>query len=144
MLEGQCVKKLVLIGLMLAIAGCGPVAKKGEAAIRARDAAMDAAANKLIVTRETKVDGHPKFTELGPVQGRCGNDPTGQETFPEENLREAAVRKYGDRVNAIVNAYGYFVVGNAASAVSEPGSSQGHFECNGTAIQFAEAASAGK
>ena len=132
-------KKLVLIGLMIAVVGCGSVVKKEEAAVRARDATMDAAANKLIVTRETKVDGHPNYTELGPVQGRCGNDPTGQDTFPEDNLREAAVRKYGDRVNAIVNAYGYFVVGFAASAVSEPGSSQGHFECSGTAIQFAQA-----
>jgi hypothetical protein len=138
------VKKLLLFGLMLAIAGCGAAAKKDEAAVRTRDATMEAAAQKMIVTRETKVDGHPKFSELGPVQGRCGNDPTGQETFPDDNLREAAYRKYGDQVSAITNAYGWFVLGNAASEVSEPGSSQGHFECSGTAIHFAETASASK
>ncbi len=142
--EANEVKKLVLLGLMLAIAGCGSVAKKEEAAIRTRDAAMETAAQKMIVTRETSVDGHPKFTELGSVQGRCGNDPTGHETFPEDNLREAAYRKYGDQVNAITNAYGWFVLGNSASAVSEPGSNQGHFECSGTAIHFAEAAPASK
>lgn len=136
-------RKLVLVGLILALAGCSSV-KKEENTMRARDAAMDAAASKLIVTRETKVDGHPNFTALGPVEGRCGNDPTGQDTFAEENLREAAVRKYGDQVNGIINAYGWFVVGNAASAVSEPGSSQGHFECSGTAVRFAQATPATK
>jgi hypothetical protein len=137
------VKKLVLLGLILAFAGCGSV-KKEEATIHARDAAMDAAANKLIVTRSTSVDGHPKITELGQVEGRCGNDPTGQETFPEDNLREAAYRKYGDQVSGIINAYGWFVVGNAASMVQEPGSSEGHFECTGTAVHFAEATPATK
>lgn len=137
-------RKLLLLGLMLAVAGCGPVAKKEEAAVRTRDAAMEAAARKLVVTRDTKVDGHPKFTELGPVRGRCGTNPTGQDEFPEDNLREAAIRQYGDRVSAITNAYGFYVVGNAASMVSQPGSSQGHFECSGTAIQFAEAAPATK
>lgn len=137
-------KKLLLFGLIAALAGCGSVVKKDEAVVRARDATMESAAKKIIVTRETTVDGHPKFAELGPVQGRCGNDPTGQETFPDDNLREAAYRKYGDQVNAITNAYGWFVLGNAASEVSEPGSSQGHFECSGTAIHFAEAASASK
>jgi hypothetical protein len=136
-------KKLLLLGLTLAIAGCGPV-KKEEAKIQTHDAAMEAATQKIIVTRSTSVDGHPKVTDLGPVEGRCGNDPTGQETFPEDNLREAAYRKYGDQVSAITNAYGWFVVGNAASEVSEPGSSQGHFECSGTAIHFAETASATK
>jgi hypothetical protein len=137
------VKKLVLVGLMLALAGCGSV-KKEEATIHTRDAAMDTAANKLVVTRSTSVDGHPKITELGPVEGRCGNDPTGQETFPEDNLREAAYRKYGDQVSGIINAYGWFVVGNAASVVQEPGSSEGHFECSGTAVHFAEATPATK
>jgi hypothetical protein len=136
-------KKLLLLGLTLAIAGCGPV-KKEEAKIQTHDAAMEAATQKIIVTRSTSVDGHPKVTDLGPVEGRCANDPTGQETFPEDNLREAAYRKYGDQVSAITNAYGWFVVGNAASEVSEPGSSQGHFECSGTAIHFAETASATK
>ncbi len=136
-------KKLLLVGLTLAIAGCGSV-KKEEAKIQSHDAAMEVATQKIIVVRSTSVDGHPKVTDLGPVEGRCGNDPTGQETFPEDNLREAAYRKYGDQVSAITNAYGWFVVGNAASEVSEPGSSQGHFECSGTAIHFAETASATK
>jgi len=136
MAEVNEVKKLVLLGLMLAVMGCGPFAKKEEAAIRTRDAGMDAAAQKLIVTRSTSVDGHPKITDLGPVQGRCGNDPTGQETFAQENLREAAVRQYGDKANGITNAYGWFVVGNSASMVQEPGSSEGHFECSGTAVHF--------
>lgn len=129
-------KKLVLLGLMLAVIGCGPLAKKEEAKIQARDATMDAAAQKLIVVRSTSIDGHPKITDLGPVQGRCGNDPTGQDTFPEENLREAAIRQYGEKVNGITNAYGYFVVGNSASMVQQPGSSEGHFQCSGTAVHF--------
>ena len=98
----------------------------------------------MVVTRSTSIDGHPKVTELGPVEGRCGNDPTGQETFPQDNLREAAYRKYGDQVSGIINAYGWFVVGNAASMVQEPGSSEGHFECTGTAVHFAEATPATK
>ncbi len=129
-------KKLVLLGLILAVAGCGPFAKKEEAKIQARDATMDAAAQKLIVVRSTSIDGHPKITDLGPVQGRCGNDPTGQDTFAQENLREAAIRQYGDKVNGITNAYGYFVVGNSASLAQEPGSSEGHFQCSGTAVHF--------
>ncbi len=135
--------KLVLLGLMLALAGCGSV-KKEETTIRARNAEMEAAAQKMVVTRSTSIDGHPKVTELGPVEGRCGNDPTGQETFPQDNLREAAYRKYGDQVSGIINAYGWFVVGNAASMVQEPGSSEGHFECTGTAVHFAEATPATK
>jgi hypothetical protein len=137
------VNKLVLLGLMLALAGCGSV-KKEETTIRARNAEMEAAAQKMVVTRSTSIDGHPKVTELGPVEGRCGNDPTGQETFPQDNLREAAYRKYGDQVSGIINAYGWFVVGNAASMVQEPGSSEGHFECTGTAVHFAEATPATK
>ncbi len=135
--------KLVLLGLMLALAGCGSV-KKEETTIRARNAEMEAAAQKMVVTRSTSIDGHPKVTELGRVEGRCGNDPTGQETFPQDNLREAAYRKYGDQVSGIINAYGWFVVGNAASMVQEPGSSEGHFECTGTAVHFAEATPATK
>jgi hypothetical protein len=138
--EANEVKKLVLLGLMLVMAGCA-AAKKEEAVVRARDATMDAAAQKLVVTRATTVDGHPRVTDLGPVKGRCGNDPTGQDTFPQENLREAAVRAYGDKVNGITNAYGYFVVGNTASLAQEPGSSEGHFECSGTAVHFDETAS---
>jgi hypothetical protein len=141
--EANEVKKLVLLGLMLAIAGCA-AAKKEEAAVRARDATMDAAAQKLIVTRSTSIDGHPKVTDLGPIKGRCGNDPTGQDTFPQENLREAAIRAYGDKVNGITNAYGYFVVGNTASLAQEPGSSEGHFECSGTAVHFDDTASSTK
>jgi hypothetical protein len=141
--EANEVKKLVLLGLMLAIAGCA-AAKKEETVLRARDASMDAAAQKLIVTRSTSVDGHPRVTDLGQIQGRCGNDPTGQDTFAGENLREAAIRQYGDKVNAITNAYGWFVVGNTASLAQEPGSSEGHFECSGTAVHFDETASSTK
>ena len=55
--------KLVLLGLMLALAGCGSV-KKEETTIRARNAEMEAAAQKMVVTRSTSIDGHPKVTEL--------------------------------------------------------------------------------
>ena len=127
-------KKLLLLGLTLAIAGCGPV-KKEEAKIQTHDAAMEAATQKIIVTRSTSVDGHPKVTDLGPVEGRCANDPTGQETFPEDNLREAAYRKYGDQVNAIVNTSVWFVSDDDYGAY-EPYTEGGYFECAGTAVHF--------
>ncbi len=136
-------KKTLLIVLTILMAACGEAAKVEKSA-QARDATMEAATQKMIVTRSTSVDGHPKVTDLGPVEGRCGNDPTGQDSFPQDNLREAAYRKYGSQVNAITNAYGWFVVGNSASMVEEPGSSEGHFECSGTAVHFVEAASASK
>ncbi len=133
-------KALALIVLMVTVAGCGQAAKD-EQAVRARDAAMNAAVAKMIVTREKSVPAHPNSTTLGNVQGFCRENPEADDRIPEgDNLREAAYRKYGDRVDAIVGAYRFFVPSTTLSQAGDPMAKQGHFECAGTAVHFAEAA----
>jgi hypothetical protein len=113
------------------------------AAIDASNAAMSEAVRKIIVVPGTVVPGHPGYTHLGAVQGYCERTPRGdQQLLHGDNLRQAAYRKYGPRVDAIIDTQAWFVIGPAASSEMEPGNSEGHFECAGTAVTFAGAGAA--
>jgi hypothetical protein len=134
--------RIVLFAAALAVAGCAGV-KHDAAALDARNAAMSQAVRKIIVVHGAAVPGHSSYTQLGAVQGYCERTPRGdQQIIPGDNLRQAVFRKYGARVDAIVNTQAWFVISPQASAVMEPGSSEGHFECAGTAVSFADAAPA--
>ncbi len=123
----------VLIGL----AGCGEV-KHEEAEIQARDAAMNAATKRMIVVTGTEIPDHPAYARLGPVQGYCEKKPNGDDqVIAGDSMKQAAYRKYGDRVDAIVQATAWFVPeGGMTSGVYEPYTPMGHFECAGTAVSF--------
>jgi hypothetical protein len=128
-------KKLAILVLVVAIAGCG----QAETAIRTRDAAMETATAKMIITRAKDIPGHPQYLELGKVRGYCMADPEANDIIPTgDNLREAAYRKYGSQVDGIVNAVAIHI-NDDYSAVAPPGSSPGHYECEGTAVHFANA-----
>jgi hypothetical protein len=134
--------RILLLAAALAFAGCADV-KRDAASIDASNAAMSQAVRKIVVVPGTAVPGHSGYTQLGAVQGYCERTPHGdQQIIPGDNLRQAAYRKYGPRVDAIINTQAWFVVGNQASAVMEPGNSEGHFECGGTAVSFADTAPA--
>jgi hypothetical protein len=128
-------KKLAILILAIAVAGCG----QAETAIRTRDANLEAATAKMIVTRGKDIPGHPQYVELGKVRGHCLQDPEANDVIPSgDNLREAAYRKYGAQVDAIVDAVATHI-NDDYSPVAPPGSSAGHYECEGTAVHFANA-----
>ena len=114
---------------------CGEAAKVQNAAV-ARDAGMDAATAKMIVTRAGNVPGHTDVA-LGKVQGRCGVNPEANEVIPTgDNLRQAAYRKYGDQVDAIVNASSVQI---NDEIIKDPDSTSASYtECSGTAAHFAD------
>lgn len=129
-------KKLVLIVLAVAMAACGEAAKV-ENKVEARDAAMDAATTKMVVTRGSNVAGHAQVVSLGKVHGHCMADPEANDIIATgDNLRQAAYRKYGSQVDAIIDASAYHVNDDYTPEVA--GSAAGHFECDGTAVHFAE------
>lgn len=129
-------KKLALLVLAIMLAGCGE-AVKTESAVRTRDAAMEAATAKMIVTRNTDVTGHPNTVQLGKVRGHCLQDPEANDVIPAgDNLRQAAYRKYGSQVDGIVDANVFHVNDDYTPEVT--GSAQGHFECEGIAVHFAD------
>ncbi len=132
-------KRLGLICLVVAVASCGEAAKVENAA-KARDAAMDTATERMVVVRGHDVPGHPQYVELGKVRGNCLANPEANDIIPSgDNLRQAAYRKYGPQVDGIVNASAFFVNDDYSTAsASQPGSTQGHMECQGTAVRFSK------
>jgi hypothetical protein len=129
------VNKISMLVLAVAVAGCG----QAETAIRTRDAKLEAATAKMIVTTGRDLPGHPQYVELGKVRGHCMADPGASDVIPNgDNLREAAYRKYGAQVDAIVDAVATHI-NDDYSPVAPPGSSPGHYECEGTAVHFADA-----
>ena len=129
-------KRLSLIVLAIFMTACGEVAKE-EAAVRTRDAAMDAATTKMIVTRASNVAGHSQYVTLGKVRGHCLQDPEANDVIPSgDNLRQGAYRKYGNQVDAIVDASAVHI--NDDYTPEAPGTASGHFECEGTAVHFAD------
>lgn len=134
--------RIAILAAALALAGCAHVHNRA-AAIDSRNATMNAAVRRIVVVPGATVPGHASFTPLGTVQGYCERTPNGdQQLLQGDNLRQAAYRRYGKRVDAIVNTEAWFVIGPAASSEMEPGNSEGHFECAGTAVSFARAAGA--
>ncbi|HEY6395633.1 MAG TPA: hypothetical protein VIX12_09460, partial [Candidatus Binataceae bacterium] len=67
-------KRILIACAMLAIVGCAQ-AKRQEAAVQQRDAAMDAATKRMVVVTANDVPGHSDLATLGLVQGNCGTDP---------------------------------------------------------------------
>jgi hypothetical protein len=103
--------------------------------------ALSAAIKKIQVVSHDKVKGHPDYTKLGPAQGFCFNIPnsTGGQLVHGDGLKAAAYRKYGDQVDAIINTTIFFV-SDDETAISEPYTENGYFECAGTAVHFTTAA----
>jgi hypothetical protein len=131
-------KKLVLLVLAIVMVACGEAAKV-ENKVEARDAAMDAATAKMIVTRDSSVAGHPQSSTLGKVHGHCKADPEANDIIAAgDNLRQAAYRKYGSQVDAIVDANAYHVNDDFSPEAASQGT-VGHFECDGTAVHFSDA-----
>jgi len=128
-------KKLSILVLAVVVAGCG----QAETAIRTRDAAMEAATAKMIVTRGKDIPAHPQYVELGKVRGNCMADPEANDIIPTgDNLREAAYRKYGSQVDGIVDAVATHI-NDDYTPTAPQGSPAGHYECEGTAVHFANA-----
>ena len=131
--------KLAAIVITVCIAGCASVAPPGvqqrAAEVRERTAAMDAASARIVVVDGTQIAGHPSYTTLGPVGGYCESTPQGDsQTLNGDTMKQAAVRKYGDRVDAIIQPTTQWV------PISSGGI--GYWRCSGTAVSFAAASTA--
>jgi hypothetical protein len=131
------VKRLSLLILAIIIIACGEAAKT-EDSVRARDAAMDAATSKMIVTQGNDLPSHSPYVTLGKVRGHCLENPEANDIIATgDDLRQAAYRKFGGRVDAIVDA-GAFHINDDYTPEAPPGSDVGHFECEGIAVHFAD------
>ena len=130
-------KRLALLMLAISMIACGEAAKV-ESAAQARDAAMDAATAKMIVTRGDSLPGHAQVIALGKVQGRCGVNLEANEVIPSgDNLRQAAYRKYGTQVDAIVNVSSVQIDNEI---IKDPDSTSASYtECSGNAVHFSGA-----
>jgi hypothetical protein len=128
-----------LLGIVaIAVVGCASVAppavQQRAEAIHERTAEMDSAVRRIVEVSGSTIPGHPNYTVLGPVSGYCEGSPRGnQEIIAGDSVKEAAVRKYGSRVDAIINS-------NAAYVAT--GGGTGYRECMGTAVSFAPTATA--
>jgi len=129
--------RLVLLFVALvALAGCSSVEQDATHLQQEQDA-ISAAVKKIKVVPGANVKGNPQYTALGRVEGFCFNRPnsTGGELVHGAGLKTAAYRKYGDKVDAIVNTSVWFVEDDDYGAF-EPYTESGYFECAGTAVHF--------
>jgi hypothetical protein len=139
-------KRLLLLGLAIALIGCADVktdehdVSQDVTHVEQQQDAISAAVKKIQVVHGAKVKGAANYTLLGPTEGYCFNRPnsTSGEVVHGDGLKTAAYRKYGDKVNAIVNTRIWFVPDDA-SAAFEPYTENGYLECAGTAVQFTAA-----
>jgi hypothetical protein len=127
--------KPMYIALAALVAGCAstapPAVQERAAEVRARTAAMDMRVSQIIDAKGADVPGHPQYATLGSVEGYCEQTPEGNgQTIAGDSLKESAVRKYGDRVNAIVNESAFYVSNSATGGA-------GYWQCTGTAVSFA-------
>ena len=131
-------KRLLLIVVALVVMGCSEVKKEG-AAIDARNEAEEAAVKRIVVVEGDKIPGHPKYTELGHVQGVCVRAPwyDDDSSIQRIGFKHAAYDQYGDKVDAIIKVDSFFVADNQSYGIAEPGSAAGHLNCQGTAVHFA-------
>ncbi len=125
------------VAAALAVAGCSAVAKE-DASIKTRNEAEEAAVKRIVVVEGDQVPGHPKFTELGRVQGVCVRAPwyDDDSSIARIGFKHAAYDKYGDKVDAIIRVDSFFVTDNQSYGIQEPGSAAGHLNCQGTAVHF--------
>ncbi len=133
-------KQIVLaLAIVTALAGCAEEKHLDQdvTQLQQQQDALSAAIRKIRVVSRDQVKGHPDYAKLGPVQGFCFNAPdsTSGQVVHGDGLKAAAYRKYGDQVDAIVNTTINFVPDDS-SAVAEPYTENGYFECAGTAVHF--------
>jgi hypothetical protein len=125
----------ILVAAMLA-ASCSIAADDG-AEMKARNEAELAALQRIFVTRGSEVAGHSSFARLGGAQGYCDRDIERQDSVVSgDSMRQAAYRRYGDKVDAIVEANAWFVVDGTASTAWATEGGGGHFDCSGIAVTF--------
>ena len=134
---------LLAVAIALAFSGCAEERHLDQdvARLQEQQDALSAAIKRIQVVSKETVKGHPDYAKLGSVQGYCFNTPdsTGGQVVHGDGLRAAAYRKYGDQVDAVVGTTIYFVADDA-SAVTEPYTENGYFECAGTAVHFVRTA----
>ena len=130
-------RRLMLIITALAVAGCSAIAKE-DTSIKTRNEAEEAAVKRIVVVEGDQVPGHPKFTELGRVQGVCVRAPwyDDDSSIARVGFKHAAYEKYGDKVDAIIRVDSFFVTDNQSYGIQQPGSAAGHLNCQGTAVHF--------
>ena len=126
-------KYLALGMVAIAFAGCASVAppavQQRAEAIHERSAEMDAAVKRIVVVAGATIPGHPNYTVLGQVSGYCEGSPEGtQNIIAGDSVKESAVRKFGNNVDAIINVNSTYV---------SMGGGTGYRECTGTAVTFA-------
>ena len=125
----------IVVAALLA-ASCAILANDG-AEMKARNEAEVAALRRIVVTKGSEVAGHSSFARLGRAQGYCDRDVERQVSVVSgDSLRQAAYRRYGDKVDAIVEANAWFVVDGTASMAWATEGGGGHFECSGIAVTF--------
>lgn len=129
---------VVLVIAIAALSGCSSL-KQDVSQLQQNQDAISAAIKKIKVVPGVNVKGNPNYTTLGRVEGYCFNRPnsTGGQVVHGDGLKTAAYRKYGGRVDAIVNTSIWFV-SDDSSAAFEPYTENGYFECSGTAVHFTE------
>jgi hypothetical protein len=130
--------KLSVIGLLtLMMAGCVWVQQEA-AQIRRRTAEEDAAIRKIRVFVSDRVPGGREYTKLGRVQGYCVADtPLYDTTASGGSLKEAAYKKYGTQVDAIVNVQSWYVpTSDTGTYADDPIDWAGYFECAGDAVTY--------
>jgi hypothetical protein len=122
--------------LAAGLAGCAALSSSLKAEREAEEARR-AALRRIVVVSGSTVPGRTSLVRLGRVQGWCDDDIARQESsVPSETLREAAYRRFGDEVGAIIEVNTWFVVDDTASAVWAIEGGGGHWECSGEAVKF--------
>ncbi|MGH7947825.1 MAG: hypothetical protein ACREQF_01165 [Candidatus Binataceae bacterium] len=125
----------IVVAAMLA-ASCS-IAADEAAEMKARNDSELAALRRIAVTRGSEVSGQSSLVRLGRVQGYCDRDVERQDSAVSgDSLRQAAYRRYGDKVDAIVETNTWFVVDGTASMAWATEGGGGHFECAGIAVTF--------
>ena len=134
--EVRHMKTMSLLLVAIVITGCS------EAAKPPRDAAMEAATARMSIASGDNVPGNPQYVTLGKVRAHCMENPqasyiTATDIIADgDDLQQAAYRKYGSQVDAIVDA-NIFHVSNYKQRYPLF-YDEGHFECEGTAVHFRE------
>jgi len=127
-------KTMSLLLVAMVITACS------EAAKPPREAAMEAATARMFIASGDSVPGDPQYVTLGKVRAHCMENPeasyiTATDIIADgDDLQQAAYRKYGSQVDAIVDA-NIFHVSNYKQR-SPLFYDEGHFECEGIAVHF--------
>jgi len=87
---------------------------KEDTSLETSNEAEEAAVKRIVVVEGDQVPGHPKFTELGRVQGVCVRAPwyDDDSSIARVGFKHAAYDRYGDKVDAIIRVDSFFVTDN--------------------------------